>query len=55
MDGRFQFTQASDSELRKLQLKNCELERMVGKPTMEVYPLKKEIEYLARKKKESSS
>jgi transposase-like protein len=54
MDGKFHSTSASDSELRKLQLKNCELERMVGKLTMEVYLLKKEKEYLARKRKESS-
>jgi transposase-like protein len=55
MDGKFHSTSASDSELRKLQLKNCELERMVGKLTMEVYLLKKEKEYLARKTKENSS
>lgn len=55
MDGKFHSTSASDSETRKLQLKNCELEQMVGKLTMEVYLLKKEKEYLARKKKESSS
>jgi len=55
MDGKFHGTSASDSELRKLQLKNCELEQMVGKLTMEVYLLKKEKEYLARKRKESSS
>ena len=55
MDGKFHGTQASDSELRKLQLKNSELEQMVGKLTMEVYLLKKEKEYLARMKKESSS
>jgi transposase-like protein len=55
MDGKFHGTSASDSELRKLQLKNCELEQMVGKLTMEVFLLKKEKEYLARMKKESSS
>jgi len=54
MDGKFHSTSASDSELRKLQLKNCELEQMVGKLTMEVCLLKKEKEYLARMKKESS-
>jgi transposase-like protein len=55
LDGKFHGTSASDSELRKLKLKNCELEQMVGKLTMEVYLLKKEKEYLARKKKEISS
>ena len=55
MDGKFHGTSANDSELRKLQLKNCELEQMVGKLTMEVYLLKKEKEYLARKRKENSS
>lgn len=55
LDGKFHGTSASDSELRKLQLKNCELEQMVGKLTMEVYLLKKEKEYLARKRKEDSS
>jgi len=54
MQGKFHGTSASDSELRKLKLKNCELEQMVGKLTMEIYLLKKEKEYLAQKRKENS-
>ena len=41
MEGKFHGTSATDSELRKLKVKNCELEQMVGKLTMEVYLLKK--------------
>jgi transposase-like protein len=37
MEGKFHGTSATDSELRKLKAKNCELEQMVGKLTMEVY------------------
>jgi len=55
MEGKFHGTSASDSELRKLKAKNCELEQMVGKLTMEVYLLKKEKEFLAAKRKENSS
>ena len=55
LDGKFHGTSASDSELRKLKLRNCELEQMVGKLTMETYLLKKEKEFLAARRKESSS
>ena len=55
LDGKFHGASAGDWKLRKLQLKNCELEQMVGKLTMEVYLLKKEKEYLAARRKESSS
>jgi len=54
MEGKFHGTSATDSE-RKLKAKNCELEQMVGKLTMEVYLLKKEKEFLAQMRKESSS
>jgi transposase-like protein len=37
LDGKFHGTSASDTELRKLKLKICELEQMVGKLTMENY------------------
>jgi len=55
LDGKFHGISASDSELRKLKLRNCELEQMVGKLTMETYLLKKEKEFLAARRKESSS
>lgn len=55
MEGKFHGTSATDSELRKLKAKNCELEQMVGKLTMEIYLLKKEQEYLAARRKESLS
>ena len=55
MEGKFHGTSASDSELRKLKLRNCELEQMVGKLTMEAYLLKKEKEFLAARRKENSS
>ena len=54
MEGKFHGTSATDSE-RKLKAKNCELEQMVGKLTMEIYLLKKEKEYLAARRKESLS
>ena len=54
MEGKFHETSATDSE-RKLKAKNCELEQMVGKLTMEIYLLKKEKEYLAARRKESLS
>jgi transposase len=55
MEGEFHGTSASDIELRKLKIKICELEQMVGKLTMENYILKKEKEFIAQAKKESSS
>ena len=54
MEGKLHGTSATDSE-RKLKAKNCELEQMVGKLTMEIYLLKKEKEYLAARRKESLS
>jgi len=51
MDGKFHGTSAGDSEIRKLQLKNCELEQMVGKLTMEVYLLKKRKNILHERQK----
>ena len=55
LDGRFHGTSKTDTELRKLKVKVCELEQMVGKLTMENYILKKEKEFIAKAKKESSS
>ena len=52
LDGKFHET--SDSELRKLKLKICELEQILGKLTMENYLLKKEKEFIAARKKEIS-
>ena len=54
LDGKFHGTSNSDSELRKLKLKICELEQMLGKLTMENYLLKKEKKFIAAAKKESS-
>ncbi len=54
LDGKFHGTSNSDSELRKLKLKICELEQMLGKLTMENYLLKKEKEFIAARKKEIS-
>lgn len=55
MRGKFHGGTATDTEIRKLKARNCELEQMVGKLTMENYLLKKEKEYLAAKKKENLS
>jgi transposase len=55
LDGKFHGTSRTDTELRKLKVKICELEQMVGKLTMENYILKKEKEFIAQAKKESSS
>lgn len=55
MDGEFHGSSSSDIEYRKLKLKICDLEQMVGKLTMENYILKKEKEFIAAKKKENSS
>ena len=45
MEGKFHGTSATDTELRKLKLKICELEQIVGKLTMENYLLKKEKDF----------
>ena len=55
LEGKFHGEGESNTELRKLKIKVCELEQMVGKLTMENYILKKEKEYIAQAKKESSS
>ena len=55
LDGEFHGTSASDIELRKLKLKICELEQMVGKLTMENYLLKKEKDFALQRRKEASS
>ena len=55
LSGAFHETSKTDNELRKLKVKLCELEQMVGKLTMENYILKKEKEFIASAKKESSS
>lgn len=55
LEGKFHGTSKSDTELRKLKIKVCELEQMLGKLTMENYLLKKEKEFIARAKKENSS
>ena len=54
LDGRFHGSSENDIELRKMKIKVCELEQMVGKLTMENYILKKEKEFIASAKKESS-
>jgi len=41
--------------MRKLKLKICELEQMVGKLTMENYLLKKEKDFAIQMRKEASS
>ena len=55
LSGKFHGSGKADAELRKLKVKVCELEQMVGKLTMENYILKKEKEFIAQAKKESSS
>ena len=55
MEGEFHGTSATDTELRKLKIKICELEQMVGKLTMENYLLKKEKDFAIAMRKESSS
>lgn len=55
LNGKFHGNSENDTELRKLKIKICELEQMVGKLTMENYILKKEKEFIAQAKKESSS
>jgi transposase-like protein len=55
MRGKFHGGTATDTEIRKLKERNCELEQMVGKLTMEVYLLKKEKEDLAQIRKENLS
>ena len=55
LDGKFHGSSATDTELRKLKIKICELEQMVGKLTMENYLLKKEKEFALQMRKESSS
>jgi len=55
LDGDFHGSSASDIEFRKLKLKICELEQMVGKLTMENYLLKKEKEFALQMRKEASS
>ena len=55
LSGALHGTGKTDTELRKLKIKTCELEQMVGKLTMENYILKKEKEFIARAKKDSSS
>ena len=55
LDGKFHGTSATDTELRKLKIKICELEQMVGKLTMEAYLLKKEKDFAIQMRKEASS
>ena len=55
MEGKFHGTSATDTELRKLKIKICELEQMVGKLTMEAYLLKKEKDFALAMRKEASS
>ncbi len=55
LDGKFHGTSASDTELRKMKLKICELEQMVGKLTMENYLFKKEKKFALAMRKEVSS
>jgi len=55
LDGEFHGRSPADVELRKLKVKLCELEQMVGKLTMENYLLKKEKEFAIARRKEASS
>jgi transposase-like protein len=55
MEGKFHGTSSGDIELRKLKIKICELEQMVGKLTMENYLLKKEKDFALQRRKEASS
>jgi transposase len=55
LDGEFHGTKASDIELKKLKLKICELEQMVGRLTMENYLLKKEKDFALQGRYEASS
>jgi transposase-like protein len=45
----------TDQEVKKLQTQVAKLEQMIGKLTMENYILKKEKEYIQKRKKEGSS
>lgn len=45
----------TDQEVKKLQTQVAKLEQMIGKLTMENYILKKEKEYIRKRKKEGSS
>jgi len=45
----------TDQEVKKLQTQVGKLEQMIGKLTMENYILKKEKEYIRKRKKEDSS
>jgi len=55
IEGSFHGTSSTDIELRKLKIKICELEQMVGKLTMENYLLKKEKDFALAMRKEASS
>jgi len=45
----------NNQEIKKLQIQLAKLEQMIGKLTMENYILKKEKEYIQKRKKEDSS
>jgi len=45
----------TDQEVKKIQTQVAKLEQMIGKLTMENYILKKEKEYIRKRKKEGSS
>ncbi|MDD5015447.1 MAG: transposase [Atribacterota bacterium] len=45
----------NDQEVKKLETQVAKLEQMIGKLTMENYILKKEKEYIRKRKKEDSS
>jgi len=45
----------TNQEVKKLQTQLAKLEQMIGKLTMENYILKKEKEYIQKRKKEDSS
>ena len=45
----------NNQEIKKLETQVAKLEQMIGKLTMENYILKKEKEYILRRKKEGSS
>ncbi len=55
MEGKFHGTSSGDIELRKLKIKLCDLEQMIGKLTMENYLLKKEKDFAIAMRKEASS
>ena len=55
LEGSYLEEDSNGQKLKKLKTRICELKQMVGKLTMENYILKKEKQFMAKAKKESSS